>query len=537
MSDDDSGPPGTGDESNGGYHDGRQIDLLSEPYLVLEFSSSSTIRVRLVDERGEPVPDHAVYFSLHGRANDSSLSEIMGRSAEDGLASVIVSAGLVESTFSVRVAGEGFEPIHIAVTVSMGELAAITILPQLSDELHLSHYRAYILGEMSCGSGAIDLREYDRVATIPIGLRRLYFPFLPVYKDYAVAIEALDPRGDVLALICSEIVLDEPELIHRVSLDEGRASLGSHYSWSAEFAWEPHLGGLLAGLSGLVDPNADEAEALLDALLGALLEDELLVDHQAILGAKASLIPLVGGAIGEAGPRAPLKLVSARLEALSEGHLLGDLFINADEVGGALGAAEIRGVRFTYGGSCDEPDDDGCLPELPELPEPLSVYLDEPIEAPLTLEFTSARRAEFGLGLSTPELALGSLLPRYLVASFVQSGLLEEGEALEAIVLRSTNCEAFAALPGLLELLGDCDGACLLDVCEAQAAQLFDGLMAQLGEPASLALSGELRFVDASFLSRLMTRVVGAQLTLSVLAEGQPPSVGAAALFGELHVP
>lgn len=519
---DDSGGA-IGDNGHEWRADGRHIELLSEAYLVLEFSSSSTIRVRILDEHGEPIADYPVFFSLHDRANNSSLSRFDDRTDAHGFASVVVTAGGVESTFSVRVAAEGLEPVYIAVTVSMGELASITVLPRFDDMVALRYYRAYIMSDASCVENEVDPREYDRLATIPIEHRRLYFPFLPVHRDYAIAIEALDARGSVLAVGCSEVHLDEPDLVERVSLNEGRVELGASYLWSANFSWAEHLGQPLAALAAFLGDEGEglsESEYLFGVLLEGLIEGGYEDDHQAALGAQDVLLPALDAALMGKGPRVPAAELYERLSALNEGKLDGAIRFG-DEA-----EAEIIGGEFIVDAFCEEPDDDQCEHE------PLGWSFEAPIGVELELQPINAGSVELKMTLTSSSLELGALLERYLIASAIA---VDEGSSLEAIVGAHSGCEAFSALPALGALLDSCEADCLRAICEARATSLFDASLGLIGSPATLRFRGALQFREPSFITRLILRLEAPDLRLTVREGAQVLSEGPSSLSGALQ--
>lgn len=532
-------PHGDGDDlprdhDYGDRTGGREIELLSEPYLVLEFGRASTIRVRLLGDGGRPVPDHPVNFTLHGRANNSTLSDRSTRSDESGYASITLTAGSVESTFSVRVFADGFEPVHIAVTVSIGELAAITVLPRLDSDPSVAHFRVFIMSEVGCDSDTIEQREYDRVAMVPVFLRRLYFPYLPVHRDYALAVEALSLFGDVLALDCAEVRLAEPELVSRIWLDERPTLPGERYRWHLDFDAASHLAALRLEMDAIVHDERSEGELWVDALLEGLLERGFLMDHSSVSAARPVLTELLDLALDGAGLRAPVKAAAESLADLDSAGFYGELILGFSDFSAEATPLrlEVEGRRFTRRSVCvpagepgdgvdapqdqdgDEEDEGG---DDDECESPLSFFddLSDVLEPDLDFRLMGPRSGDAHLALDLPELWLGALVERYLLIVHQAESLTD---FIEAAIDLHAGCEIALGLAPLNDALKECDAPCLVSICESRATELLHQALAPFEEPVSWEFSALFRFAEPSFATRHMTRVIAEEASLRLLA-------------------
>lgn len=474
----DGGLPDAGDD------DGRFLVLATEASLVLPYGSSAEVVVRHFSTNGAPIVGETVRFTMHGRANDSSLSAFTSTTDADGKASVKIHSGLVESTFTVRVAVEGLEPVYVAVTVSVGPLGTLTVVP-VTTLPSIARYRVQVYRDATCDAERIAAREYDRTSTIWEADGEAPIPILPVTGEYAVTVEALDSGVLPLALRCVDAVtVEEAGSRLEVELDEHRVETAGEYHTTLTIELGDDPAGWAQAMHAHLDAvfeETGEAERFLSALANELIARGDVDGHNALMASFAEIASLLADELVDEGPSAGIRRLVTSLESLrsfvSEGRLVVEGF--------SLDPAERQFTETSRAFVSDE--------------ETLAIPA-EGFRAFAT--FVSPIRASFRIETEAP---LSSLVRSALVARTAG----QDGD-LGAALGERASCPALAAHPAFAQLGSDCDAACLESLCQTFALTLFDGAIDALDGPDAepdVAFDGLLGFGGASFESRDATQL------------------------------
>jgi hypothetical protein len=468
------------------------ILLVTEPHIVVPYGSSAKVTVMLLEQGSRPLEGATVQFTMHGRANDSSLSHFTAITDENGAASVELISGRVESTFSIRVASEGFEPVYVSVTVSAGHLATLGVVPSSDLGEHVVRHRVQLYGDVGCDSARIEERDFDRTSTIWEGGTQTEFPFLPITNEYAVTVEALDFELQTLALRCIDgVSVSEDGTVLAVPLDEHVVQSTGPYDSTlrielgdAPSVWASAIAGVLAELGS---EGLPEAEALVAALEAELLDRGDTAAVSALQSIRQSVVDELDALLEGRGPVAAVDALAAELARLS-----------------VLGSA----------GSLDV-----VTPDTIDYSE-ISRFFEDVTGNEAVLEASSSWEAS---GLFTSPIRASvelktSITPSVVAESYL-AALAEDGD-VGAWLIRLAGCDEFASFTPLNSLSSTCDAACLLEICDALVGAVFDAAMEALDEgleaDPALEIEGMLVFTDPSFTSTNASRFIDAGLSASL---------------------
>jgi hypothetical protein len=473
---------------------GNLILLVSDSHIVVPPGATSTVKVMLLEQGALPAQGAVVQFTMHGRANDSSLGQFMTITDVNGIAKVDLVAGRVESTFSVRVASDGFESIYVPVTVSEGYLGSLTVVPVTEVTASIARYRVQLYGEAACDSPRVAERDFDRTATLWVEAAKTEFLYLPVSTEYAVTVEALDAAMEVVALRCVEgVAVDEDGAELEVPLLTVESS-GAYESrlrvdlGDAAIAWTTTIGEALDEHFPEETSEAERLVAALEAELAARGETSALSVLESL---RSSIVLGLEVALDGRGPVTAVRALAfelAHLRAMGSDGLL-DAGLPS-----AFGFEETARFFVDEGGG--------------ELVVPaswvwlVSGFFDSPIRATVTF---------------TTELSPSIVVIDYLAA------LTADGGGTSAWLEEAAGCADFASLGTLTSLGSSCEAECLYGLCAALVANAMDAGMSALDEgldPGSkLEVAGTLVFRGATFASQEAQLVTGEALSVAFTGE------------------
>jgi hypothetical protein len=264
----------------------RELELISDDWLQLDFRETSQLRVRLLDEDGEPIEGGVVTFALAGRSQDSSLAAVSATSDEDGIAENELIAGAMAAAFSVRITTQGAYETSLKVGVSNSGFGTLQVQADYSGARAVAQRVVIAQAGMDCRRA--ERMRGDPMVTIGPEVQTAQFVALPASVSYAILAFAESEDGTVVASGCRDAVVVERDDVVTASVAWGDEplALSGRYALQAELdAGGPAtaLGAALRdGAEAVVETDSlgnvaalhAEARFLLDSLDGALRSEE-----------------------------------------------------------------------------------------------------------------------------------------------------------------------------------------------------------------------------------------------------------------------
>lgn len=220
-----------GPASDGGGPAG-ELELLSDPLLLLTFGETAEIEVRYT-EGGRPVGGVELRVVLEGRANDAHVGALTLITAGDGRARVALTAPTTRSAFTLRVSGERASPVHVDVSVGdagFGGLVVGTIYSGTRVEYARRLVQVYT--DTACDSPAgLPSTLARQVAVEDMTQAEVMFRTLPAGLIYTVVGTVEGSAGTTLATACVdgvEIVVDAETRVDLAFTDAPLAPAGSY---------------------------------------------------------------------------------------------------------------------------------------------------------------------------------------------------------------------------------------------------------------------------------------------------------------------
>jgi hypothetical protein len=498
----------------------RELELISDDWLQLDFGETSLLRVRVSDEDGEPIEDAVVTFALAGRSQDSSLAAVSATSDEDGFAENELIAGTMAAAFSVRITTPGAYETFVDVGVSNSGFGTLHVQADYSGARAVAQRVIFAQAGMDCRRA--ERMRGDPMVTIGPEEQSAQFIALPASVSYAILAFAESEDGTVVASGCSDAVVVERDDLVTASVAWGDAplALSGRFRLQADLdAGGPAtaLGSALRdGAEGVVETdslgNVDmthaDARFLLDSLDGTLRSEDYAEQPGAITLADAiaqdrampiglppeqSLHSLL--AIKDEGAQA---VVPRIVQLTADDFEMLRLFVEltAEDAGSEL-ALTWRPLRVEAlpAGSDRAP----VAIDLSALDEVLAVA--DPLAGRDAIELASVRF----------ELPFGALAAQVLreVVSFDVAG---HGEEIRTLVGCTALSEWLAAQS--YPQIGACDEGCVRAACDRAVTRLVSGAetsLTALDETRpTLTLSGEIELGDTD--GDLMVERLNAQM-------------------------
>jgi hypothetical protein len=494
--------PGSGAPAAGSL----KLELLTKPWVELNFDQRETISVQLVDSESlEPVAGARVSFALVGRSQDSSLSQVDVVTGEDGVAENDLIAGEMAAAFSVRISAAGAYEITVAAGVSSAGFGTLSVTAPYGGPRAVLRRMVFAQAGMSCARA--ERMQGDPMVTLGQSADAARFAALPAQVSYALLALAEGEGGQILARGCTDGVVvradrqvtavvafeDEPlllsgEFILDALLDARAPSntLGATIRNAAATLVETAAGGDHA-------PARADARFLLDSLYGTLRGTEYSGQAGAI-----ELADAIAQARMAQDADSPEHTLDAALEANREG---------------ARRAAIPRLVSFTtsdvsrlrllaelhVGEGEDELEIEWrprSLATQPESGDPVSVDLStlEPVSAPATL-LPEHDAVEFArVRIAAPLGALGAQVLHRVVSSDASGRRAELRAAIGCATLSAWLVEQSYAGEG------PCGEGCVNAACDRAVTLLVNAaetaLTALDQARPTLAVYGELALGD-----------------------------------------
>jgi len=264
----------------------REIRILSDARVQLEFGDSTTLRVLLRDPKGKAAVAERVSFGLRGRSQDASLAALDALTDDQGEATATLMAGDMAATFEVRVSAAGALDRHVAVAISDSGFGSLEVDAPYAGRRDVRERVIVARADTRCEDLA---RSAGDPAFTLLGEQvRAEFLALPAATRYAVAGFAQGASGVVLAGACVDGVGIDAGRTTQVTLEwtdamlvpAAQLRLDLALRTRAPAAW---LGAVLesAGEAAVTrdaegEPAGSDAESrfLLDALDSTLRKDE-----------------------------------------------------------------------------------------------------------------------------------------------------------------------------------------------------------------------------------------------------------------------
>ena len=469
-----------------------RIELESEASLALVFGEVSEIEVRYTED-GVPVRGAAIRFALEGRAHDSSVSELVLTTDDEGRARTSVIAASTAAVFRVRVAADRAASVYVDVSVGnmgFGSLRVGAVYEGGHEGATSREIQIY--SQMSCADERPSSPDRTLVLNEPTATE-VRFPVLPAGILYAVVGRAVGPSGATLASACVDGVVIVRDEETRVDLDFADEPLlpGGRYALEVRLDADISAGAAIdlalvaaaahvtsaGGASGLY---LDALESELDAR-GELSASALLAAERLSGAPDAAL----ASRLDDAGVDLGVSLLALGVtlgERLRVVGIAGRLVLSVED--GALGGS-WDGLGVELGAAGD--------PDSPPLPLPEGSLA---IAADLALGWRSDADA---IGLEALEIALplGSL-----ATVMIESTAATAGHASTGLLLaRDAGCDALAAfVADTTALVEVCDDACAQAACvralDGVMAAAIEGLESADAARDAITLSGELALID-----------------------------------------
>ncbi|MBW2462371.1 MAG: hypothetical protein JRH11_12055 [Deltaproteobacteria bacterium] len=214
------------------------LESVTEPNVALLFGEEQLIRVLYREMDGRPIAASEVEFALVGRANDSSLSDLMARTNADGEASIRVMAGSSASAFSVRVSAPRAAPILVAVSVSDAGFGELDVSIEWAGSRPVVSHRIGIFTGMTCDDADVLAGEPDRIRNLSVDEEVAAFLALPAGLVYAVTADGLSESGDAVASGCVDSVLVTADEIAEATVPVTDLPLGAGGEYSVQINFD-----------------------------------------------------------------------------------------------------------------------------------------------------------------------------------------------------------------------------------------------------------------------------------------------------------
>jgi hypothetical protein len=462
----------------------RQLAVISESRVRLEFEATSVIEARLTDLNDEPIAGAPVGFALIGRPQDASLATISAYSDEDGVARTTIVAGAKAAAFNVRVSAPGAYEQLVDVAISNAGFGTIAVRAVYDGPRKFSERAVIAQGsDATADATCEDLAGVgvgDAMLRLTAGQVEVQFLALPAGIEYAVLGYARGEDGTVVAQGCVDDVLVRADMTTQVSIEfrDEPISVGGDLVLHADLitdeaartllttARSAALAAVVNDVNGLPDREAAEARFLLDSLDGVLRsEDYAQRPAMRVLAEDLAEARLANGATGPdarlqaqlvesaVGPLAAIAELDAHaLTLLGRMGLDAALSVDARDEGLEL---QLRTTRLSATGV-----EKGEPPVVLDLPVD-----DEPLAASAVLAVDAD---ELTLEPSELNVAFGALALQVL-RRVVSTEVLGHGAELRATLGCDSLREWLTAEPGA----SACDDGCLQATCERAVARLL----------------------------------------------------------------
>ena len=414
------------------------LEVLSEISRTLREGESGTVRAQYLDVGGRPIADAELRFALNGTANDSTLSQLVATTDNDGIAQATLVAGGIPATFRVRVSATDAAPVYVSVSVSDSGFGRLAFTPIYQGRREGTLGAAVVTGA-SCDEerARTERTRYRELDSMDDAVE---FGGLPARTPLAVVGRLESEEGVLLAWSCEDGVMIEPELTHTLEgvLEDIALQPAGTYDIDTRFS-AVAIADAFASDDRLY---IDDAGSLLDALR-VILEESDPESGEALAAERAAGLDTTFAASlpSGVGPSAALDSISELLNRVLDEVVLGAELRIGDEL-----TTMTRSLRI---GGFDVSD--------PELMTSASV------EGGVDGEDESIDIERYALTLP------GGALARVLV----EAAANEAGLTPLAWMQQRAQCEM---MPSPLEVY--CDDACAIAMCEAS----IEGLVERLDE-------------------------------------------------------
>lgn len=477
----DGGPP-----TDGGGPAG-ELELLSEPSLLLTFEETAEIEVRYT-EGGRPVGGEQLRVVLEGRANDAQVGELTLITAGDGRARVTLTAPTGTSVFRLRVSAERASPVHVDVSVGDAGFGGLVVGAIYSGtRVEYARRIIQVFADTTCDlpEGSTPSRQ---VTVEDMAQPEVMFRTLPAGLLYTVVGTVEGSAGTPLATACVdgvEIVVDAETRVDFSFIDAPLAPAGSYeveVALRADAFAELEIAAVDAGRAYVA--TSMTTGGYLDALEAELRDgghtaeaDGLAMERGIVEPSLEARLMGSGADVSEA-----VRLFFARLlELLGTVRVRGPFDLVPE--GDALGA--------TF-----EPDALAVGSEVPDGTPPLVI---DPMMAGLTLSSSVTLAPAVGDAVRVEPINV-VLLVGALMSGAMWSASADPTSAPGADLRSAAGCAAFglwiAESPTLSPV---CDTACADRACMSAVAGALSAAETALtagDTPDTLSLSGEVALFD-----------------------------------------
>lgn len=423
----------------------RALSFDGEAVVTLAPLAERTLRVRLADEHGAHVGAAVVAFALEGMPRSSTLRALESVTDAQGLASVVLVAGPLPTTFRLRATSVGAAPLLLDVSVG-NEFGTLEVTLEREVTRTVSHYLLRAVADVPCASvpstPSGDERELAPSVTTTT------FSTLPTSASWTMEVRGQNAEGATVARGCVEGIrvssmspAQASVVVRDLPLDASGPFLTSWALSAASLGTEARS----ATLSGAITPTG--AGLLLDGL-GVALAGSSVADAEVLSTARRA------GTLDER-LAASLRTEGATLEI--------DLEPLADEADTLFAALRLEGTL--------EP---GSIPRATGFRA-----LSGDLVLMPTLEASVARLS------SVPDrdaLAVGGLEVKLGAAATWVAAFEARAGSAGALATALRDGESCASLVSFLAreaLLPSCDARCVQAGCGAAAAPLLAALHTQ----------------------------------------------------------
>jgi len=458
----------------------RQLQLISDARVRLEFLASAKIEARLTDLDDRPISGAPVGFALLGRPQDASLGGISALTDADGVATTTIMTGEKAAAFNVRVSAPGAYEQLVDVAISNVGFGTLVVSAHYGGPRKVAERTVVARRgiDATCDALAKD-GIGDAMLRLANGQVEVQFLALPA-GTYAVLGYARGEDGTVVAQGCIEGVLVRADASTQVAIafSDEPISVDGELALHADLITDEVARTLLAtarnaaiaavvnDVSGRPDPEAAQARFLLDSLDGVLRSDDYAQrPAMLVLAEDLARARLANGATG------PEPRLQARLDEPGQGPLAAVVVLDAH-------AAVLLGQMALDAELTVEPQADSL--ELGLRTTRLSatgvargepaVVLDLPMDAqPLAATAVLAAEADrLMLEPSELKVTFGALAVQVL-RRVATTDVLGHGAELRTALGCERLAEWLAVEPGT----SACDDGCLQATCDRAVARLL----------------------------------------------------------------
>ncbi|MBN8612088.1 MAG: hypothetical protein J0L92_15950 [Deltaproteobacteria bacterium] len=440
----------------------RTLTFEGETSLTMAPLAERTLRVRLADDRGEPVVGSVIAFALDGAPRSSTLRQLESTTDASGIGSVVLVAGPQPTTFRLRATSRGAAPaaIDISVGTEFGELVVV-LEPEVSRRVESYLVRA--VADVSCA--AVPSAPSGDERRLGVELAETTFPSLSTAAIWTIVARGQTAGGTTVAQGCVEGVRVSATATARAQVAIRDLPLDPTGNYGVTWT-------LAAG---------EVARSVRERAL-----DDVVVDGGAALFLDGLRATLLTGALADVEllDRARGAALDERLTlALSEGdaNLEASLAPLLDEVAAGFASLSLEGTLRTAG---TEP----VSPFLARVGTFVLEGLDTRIER---LSVVTGRDAVELAGL---EVDVGA--SALWIAAFEARARARSADGLAGVLRDSASCGTLVTFLTREEVLPSCDARCARAGCAAAAELLLERMRATADDSQSVV-----RF-DATLSSR-----------------------------------